>query len=144
MLQVGNACVSGRGISPNENHPLTQAFPTRKKVKKEVIMDKKKVLENLRQSWLHSHEEDTATETVYRPADYDFPLSRGRAGFELKSDNKLAEINIAPTDGTVEKDGSWQLKSDKDNVELQLNPDSPAKRDLQIKSVSKDRLVVKK
>ena len=107
-------------------------------------MDKKKVLENLQQSWIHSHEEDTETETVYRPADYDFPLSRGRAGFELKSDNKLAEINIAPTDGTTEKDGSWELKSDKDNLELQLNPDSPAKRDLQIKSVSKDRLVVKK
>ena len=107
-------------------------------------MDKKNVLENLQQSWLHSHEEDTAAETVYRPADYDFPLSRGRSGFELKPDNKLSEINIAPTDGTTEKEGSWQLESDQNKLELQLNPDSPAKRDLQIKSVSKDRLVVKK
>lgn len=107
-------------------------------------MEKKKVLENLQQSWIHSHEEDTDTETVYRPADYDFPLSRGRSGFELKSDNKLAEINIAPTDGTTEEAGSWELKSDQDALELQLNPDSQAKRDLQIKSVSKDRLVVKK
>ena len=107
-------------------------------------MEKKKVLENLQQSWIHSHEEDTDTETVYRPADYDFPLSRGRSGFELKPENKLAEINIAPTDGTTEKDGSWELKSEKDDLKLELNPDSPAKRDLQIKSVSKNRLVVKK
>ena len=107
-------------------------------------MDKKKVLENLRQSWIHSHEEDTDTETVYRPADYDFPLSRGRAGFELKPDNKMSEINIAATDGTTEKEGSWGLKSNQDKLELQLNPDSPAKRNLQIESVSKDRLVVKK
>lgn len=107
-------------------------------------MEKKKVLENIQQSWIHSHEEDTETETVYRPADYDFPLSRGRSGFELKPENKLAEINIAPTDGTTEEAGSWNLKSDKDNLELQLNPESSTKRDLQIKSVSKDRLVVKK
>jgi len=107
-------------------------------------MEEKKVLKNLQQSWIHSHEEDTDTETVYRPADYDFPLSRGRSGFELKSDNKLAEINIAPTDGTIEEAGSWQLESDADDLKLQLNPDSSAKRDLQIKSVSKDRLVVKK
>lgn len=107
-------------------------------------MERKKVLENLQQSWIHSHEEDTDTETVYRPADYDFPLSRGRSGFELKPDNKLAEINIAPTDGTTEEPGSWQLKSDADDLKLELNPDTSATRDLQIKSVSKDRLIVKK
>lgn len=107
-------------------------------------MNKKNALDNLRQSWLHSHEEDTDTETVYRPADYDFPLSRGRSGFDLKQDNKLAEINIAPTDGTTENEGSWQLKSNNDNLELQLNLESQEKRDLQIKSVTKDRLVIKK
>lgn len=107
-------------------------------------MDKKKALDNLQQSWLHSHEEDTDTETVYRPADYDFPLSRGRSGFELKQDNKLTEINIAPADGTNEKEGSWKLKSDNDNLKLQLNPESQEKRNLQIKSVTKDRLIIKK
>jgi hypothetical protein len=107
-------------------------------------MEKKKLLENIQQSWLHSHEEDTATETIYRPADYDFPLSRGRTGFDLKPDNKLSEINIAPTDGTIEASGSWELTTDKNNVELRLNSDASAKRDLQIKSVSKDCLVVKK
>lgn len=107
-------------------------------------MREKEVLKNLQQSWIHSHEEDTDTETVYRPADYDFPLSRGRAGFELKPDNKLAEITIAATDGTAEDAGSWHLKDDADDLKIQLNPDNSATRDLQIKSVSKNRLVVKK
>ncbi len=107
-------------------------------------MEKKEVLKNLQQSWMHSHEEDTASETVYRPADYDFPLSRGRSGFELKPDNKLAEISIAPTDKTAEDAGSWHLKSEDDDLKLQLNPNNSATRDLEIKSVSKDRLVVKK
>ena len=105
---------------------------------------KKEALKNLQQSWIHSHEEDTDTEAVYRPADYDFPLSRGRGGFDLKPDNKLAEINIAPTDGTIEQAGSWQLKADADDLKLELNPEKSATRDLEIKSVSKDRLVVKK
>jgi hypothetical protein len=110
----------------------------------EVIMENKKILQNLQQSWLHSHEEDTETETVYRPADYDFPLSRGRSGFELKPDNKLNEINIAPTDGTTEEEGSWQLENHRNNLKLQLNPGTTAKRDLQIRSVSQDCLIVKK
>ena len=107
-------------------------------------MDKKDVLKNLQQSWRHSHEEDTDEETVYRPADYDFPLSRGRGGFELKPDHKLTEINIAATDGTAEDAGSWQLKDEADNLKIELNPENSATRDLQIKSVSKSKLVVKK
>ena len=107
-------------------------------------MEKKKVLQDIQQSWIHSHEEDTDTETVYRPADYDFPLSRGRTGFDLKPDNKLAETNIAPTDGTVENDGSWQLKAGDDDLTLELKTEKSSARDLKIKSVSKNRLIIKK
>ncbi len=107
-------------------------------------MEKKTVLKNLQQGWLHSHEEDTNDETVYRPADYDFPLSRGRGGFDLQSGNKMTEINIAATDGTAEDSGTWELKSGDKNLKIELNPASSAKRDLEIKSVSKDRLVIKK
>ena len=34
--------------------------------------------------WIHSYEEDTEDVRVYRPRSYDFPLSRGRTGFEIK------------------------------------------------------------
>ena len=108
-------------------------------------MQNNEVLTAIQKGWIHSHEEDTETEMVFRPTDFDFPLSRGRSGFELKPDHKLVEINIGLTDGLKEKTGSWDLKpADDEDLTLQLNPDSSASRSLNIKSVRQDRLVVKK
>jgi hypothetical protein len=98
--------------------------------------------ERLQQRWLHSREEDSATETVYRPASYAFPRSRGRQGFELRPDRSLIEIGIAPTDGPNESPGTWVLEGRR----LQFfDPSSrtPA-RELEIVSADEDRLVVKK
>ncbi len=60
--------------------------------------------------WLHSHEEDTDVELVYRPATYRFPPSRGRAGFELRPDGTAADIRIGPTDRREESPGTWRLE----------------------------------
>ncbi len=39
------------------------------------------------QRWIHSFEEDKGEITVYRPEEYDFPLSRrGREGIEFRPD----------------------------------------------------------
>jgi hypothetical protein len=51
----------------------------------------------LRPCWVHSHEEDSDEEMVFRPAAYEFPPSRGRRSFELKPDGILAEGGIGPT-----------------------------------------------
>ncbi len=108
-------------------------------------MKKQEILKTIQQSWIHSHEEDTATEMVFRPADYDFPLSRGRAGFELKPNHKLVDLNIAATDGVEEAAGSWDLKIvGNEDLTLQLNPDSSDSRKLYIKSIKEGRLVVEK
>lgn len=109
-------------------------------------MENKEILEKkIQQSWIHSHEEDTENEMVFRPADFDFPLSRGRAGFELKPDHKLVELNIAPTDAYEEEAGSWDLQlSGENDLTLELNTESSAPRKLQVKSVEEDRLVVEK
>jgi hypothetical protein len=40
--------------------------------------------------WVHSWEEDTEDVAVYRPSDYQFPLSRGRDGFEIKKNGDLS------------------------------------------------------
>jgi len=40
----------------------------------------------VRRCWVHSHEEDSDEEMVFRPAAYEFPPSRGRRSFELKPD----------------------------------------------------------
>src|SRR5215510_6119424 len=61
----------------------------------------------LYQTWLHSHEEDTATETIYRPSSYAFPPSRGRMGFTLNADGTCVSIGINPRDGSQKKNCNW-------------------------------------
>jgi hypothetical protein len=99
--------------------------------------------ELLQKRWLHSHEEDTPTEMVYRPADYAFPPARGRSGFDLKPDGQLIEVGIAPTDGSREVGGTWHLQEGENPI-LTLMPATSGPRTLQIASVSKDRLTVRK
>jgi hypothetical protein len=91
--------------------------------------------------WMHSHEEDTADEMVYRPASFSFPRSRGRAGFELRPDQSLVEVGIGPSDKVEERPGTWDF----DGGKLVLNvtsADRPAQLD--VISVDKDRLLIKK
>ncbi len=94
-------------------------------------------------SWLHSHEEDTATATVYRRADYDFPPARGRRGFDLRADGTLTETGIGPTDRSVHTKGHWRLTDNK-CLEFSRAPASPPTRVLEIESADGNRLVVKK
>jgi hypothetical protein len=92
-------------------------------------------------SWLHSHEEDTATTAVYRRASYDFPPSRGRKGFELRPDGTLTEKGIGPADRSVHTAGHWRLGED-GGLEFIAGPADQPARALQIESVDEDRLVV--
>jgi hypothetical protein len=96
----------------------------------------------LRKRWLHSHEEDSDTEMVFRPASFKFPPSRGRAGFDMKANNTFVEIGIAPADGPQESPGTWKLVDNR--LELYKPSSSAPARTLQIVSVDKNRLVVRK
>ncbi|HQZ40733.1 MAG TPA: hypothetical protein PLH72_17010 [Vicinamibacterales bacterium] len=60
-------------------------------------------------TWRHSHEEDTATETVYRPEDYAFPPARGRTGFSFRADKTCTYLGISPRDGTARESCRWGL-----------------------------------
>jgi hypothetical protein len=68
--------------------------------------------ETLAGHWVHSHEEDTETERVFRPASYDFPRARrGRDSFELRPDGTYVERAPGPADAPVESgSGSWSLE----------------------------------
>ena len=59
--------------------------------------------------WVHAYEEDSATETVYRPADYALPRSRGRTGFEFNADGTFKRVGIGPTDVAAVKEGTWEI-----------------------------------
>jgi len=96
----------------------------------------------LQRRWVHSHEEDTDKEMVFRPAAFEFPRSRGRRSLELKPDGSLVEGGIGPTDRPVETQGTWELEND---TRLVLRPDpSETPRLMQIASVDEDRLVIEK
>ena len=92
--------------------------------------------------WTHSHEEDTSDSRVYRRPQYPFPPSRGRVSFELKPDGTMVEQGIGPTDRSVRRDGTWELRPDGGLV---LHPgDGAAERVLEVVSVTADRLVVRR
>jgi hypothetical protein len=99
--------------------------------------------EALHRTWMHSREEDTDTEMVFRPEDYNFPRSRGRTGFALRPNGVLSEIGIAPTDAQQTTAGKWQLEDDNKLVFYQGSETVPSKV-MQVVQADKDRLVVKK
>jgi hypothetical protein len=106
-------------------------------------MSQAPILHSLQQAWLHAHEEDSPGQTVYRPASYDFPPARGRAGFELLPGQRLRYTGIAPADGPSHANGYWQLRQETPLAVLLLSLPKQPDRRLSIISISADRLVVK-
>lgn len=60
--------------------------------------------------WGHSFEESTSEITVYRPAEYEFPRARGRAGIEFKPDGAIIYWAIGPADKRLAFNGHWQIE----------------------------------
>jgi hypothetical protein len=105
----------------------------------------KKVIDRnvLHQHWVHSHEEDTETERVFRPASFAFPRSRGRSAMALKPDGGLVETGIGPDDRSQESLETWKLEGN-DTLSIYEKGKRKPKRTMKILSLDKDRLVVRK
>ena len=105
----------------------------------------KKVVDRnaLHRQWVHSHEEDTETEKVYRPASFAFPRSRGRSAMALKPGGELVETGIGPTDRPQESQGTWKLDED-DTLSLYEKGKKKPVRTMKIVSLDKEKLVVRK
>jgi hypothetical protein len=99
--------------------------------------------EALQQVWVHSHEEDTETEMVFRPAGHRFPPSRGRRSFELREGGQLIEGAPGAADRRAEARGAWRLTED-GALAFARQPGAPPHRVLRIVSAAPDRLVVQK
>ena len=66
--------------------------------------------------WVHSHEEDTDDELVYRSeaSGYNFPRSRGREALELNPDGSYGGVVPGPTDKPeASGGGAWAVDGDK-------------------------------
>jgi hypothetical protein len=92
--------------------------------------------------WVHSHEEDTENEMVFRPADREFPPSRGRMRLELLPDGTFVESAPGPTDAPEQRAGTWEMAAGKLVLDSEQTPEG--RRVLEITSAENDRLVVKK
>jgi hypothetical protein len=93
----------------------------------------------LLQQWFHSYEEDAAGQQVFRPSSWDLPPARGRYGFELKPNGEYNDLDIAPTDGTLLRPGSFALAAD---GTLTLSPAGAPPRRFKVVSIAPDRLVL--
>ena len=63
--------------------------------------------------WVHSYEEDTENELIFRPTGHPFPPSRGRMSLELRPDGTYVQAEPGPTDAPQESTGKWSLDGDR-------------------------------
>lgn len=70
--------------------------------------------------WVHSHEEDTDDELVYRSeaSGYDFPRSRGREALELRPDGSYGGTVPGPVDKPEASGGGEWAVVDGDKLVL--------------------------
>ena len=61
-------------------------------------------------TWTHSHEEDRDGITVFRPASFSFPRSRGRMSFSLEPNGKGTFQPIGADDRHRAQSAQWELK----------------------------------
>ena len=97
----------------------------------------------LHRLWVHSHEEDTDTEMVFRPSTFKFPPSRGRSSFDLKPDGSLVASGIAPDDRRSAAEGAWKLEGN-NTLAFYTASQSTPDQVMQIVTVDPQRLVAKK
>ena len=99
-------------------------------------------LQNLHKKWVHSKEEDTDTQMVYRPANYNLPPVRGgRTSLDIKPDGTVLTTGGAgPDDRQTEEKGNWKIN---DNT-LLLHDAASNKKSLKIVSLAQEKMVIEK
>jgi len=99
--------------------------------------------DRLAKRWVHSHEEDTDDEMVYRDASagYQFPPARGRYSFVLHRDGTYLAHVPGADDRPEGRTGSWRLES---GDKLVLDSDDSGSQVLEIVKGEDDVIKVKR
>lgn len=93
--------------------------------------------------WVHSFEEDKTGIQTYRPALYNFPLARGREGFEVKDNGTFILHRIGPADKIEKADGSW-TSAGKNKIKVRFNNLAIAPFTIQLIQANDTLLTLKK
>jgi hypothetical protein len=100
--------------------------------------------EFLYQQWIHLHEEDANGVEVYRNKEYNFPMSRGRQGFEFRKDGTFIQSDIGPVDVNVNTTGKWEKIAGSNQVKITLQNEQNTQYQMEIVDLTKDMLKVRK
>jgi hypothetical protein len=90
------------------------------------------------QRWIHSHEEDSEDQVVFRPATHPFGPSRGRREYTFLQDGTLRLGRPGPTDRRESAEGHWSAA---DGENLEIRAADGAVMHLRVVSLEADRLV---
>lgn len=98
----------------------------------------------LLQKWMHSHEEDTAGEMVFRPAAFAFPPSRNRMGYAFHADQSVAAVSPGAADVPDERKERWALTEDGKQLQFFRPGEKQPYQTWGIRQMKDDKLVVQK
>jgi hypothetical protein len=94
--------------------------------------------------WIHSREEDANDVQVYRPSDFNFPLSRRpRTAFEISKNGIIIEYGIAPDDTRKPLEGNWTIEGP-NTIRIDFIDKSMKSYKMKIISCTSDTLRIKK
>lgn len=99
--------------------------------------------EHLCKNWIHSFEEDTETEKVYRTENFNFPLSRQpREHILINPDGKITLADTFESDKPEGKSNRWDSQDER-ILKLYDEKNKPIKT-LEILALGKELLKLKK
>ncbi len=91
-------------------------------------------------AWVHSFEEDTSEESVYRPKGFSFSRARGRREFHLQSNGKVFDNSTGKGDLPEPVSGDWDVE----NAQVSIHYLDGSEEQFSIKDVSPEKLVIMK
>ena len=91
------------------------------------VLSQKLLKKVIGMEWVHYHEGDAPNRRAYKPADFDFPPSRGRDRFQIFPDGTAKITLIGPNDAPVERKGIWNKQRDKNKILIHLEATDFAK-----------------
>ena len=94
--------------------------------------------------WTHSHEEDQSDDTkVFRPCDYlEYPKSRFRAVYDLKSNKDCVFLILSPNDAHYFEAGTWEC-SEKTNLLVIKNELGEHVQEFKVEKIEENKLVLR-
>jgi hypothetical protein len=109
-----------------------------------LVLSQEEILEK---HWVHSYEEDKDDIQVYHPSTFNFPLSRGRMGFEIQKNGTFIQYGIGPDDRQKKIEGNWTIEEEEEpnTIKIDFATDKAIKSyNMKIISYGNNTLVIKK